>query len=1202
MTSPVDPTVGNDTVIDFQQDSSTSQYGSTHNFFETQRLEYQGSQSGGTLLRTTITCWNTANPTPANCPAASVSTLISRQTVFSYLPDTTSSSKVSETDTQYNQYSDPSFPSEVDSYDYGTGTVGSLIRKVNNYYALYGNAVQLTNSAVYDSGNTLRASTNFSYDGGTLATPSGTTPQWTNVSGGRGNVTDAGTTNSGGPNVTTFNYPNATSTCGNAFPVSVSEPLSLSRSFAWDCNGGAMTAVTDENGKTSSVYYIGTNFGKSADANYWRPYATADQLGNGTTISYPSNTATETALLFNGNNSVVDQRTKLDQFGRPILSQIKQGPALTSYDSTQTDYDNLGRASKAYIPFTSTADSPCSGTCPKTTTSYDAVYRPLTATDAGGGTLTFTYTKNDVLQVTGPAPTGENTKQRQYEYDGLGRLTSVCELTSTANGGGTCSQTTTQTGFWTKYTYDVLGNMIGVTQNAQAGSQQTRTYTFDMTSRMLTEQNPETGTITYTYDTADSTCGSYSSPGDLVEKRDAVGNVTCLKYDALHRSTQSTYPSGSYAARTPMKCYVYDAATVNGTVMGNTKTRLAEAYTTTASSCNKTSIVVDEGYSYSARGQITDAWESTPHSGGYYHPTAGYWESGALKTLWISTLPVITYGADGEGRTSTVSASTGQNPVTSTNYNTAGQVTGVTLGSGDSEAFSFDGSTARMTQYKYTINGSSEIGNLTWNPNASLKTLGITDPFNAGDAQTCNYVHDDLSRIASANCGTPWSQTFTYDAFGNVTKNGSISWIPGYNASTNRYTLAGTSYDLNGNLLADTFHSYTWDTEGNPATIDAIGLTYDAFARVVEQNQSGAYYQVVYTPLGSKLGLFNAQVIQQLYIPLPGGAKAEYLSWGLSHYRHADWLGSDRLESSTTRTILDDNAYAPFGEPYAQTGNGEISFTGQNKDTDWLQYDFLFRQYDPKQGRWLSPDPAGLGAVDPGNPQSWNRYAYSLNGPMALVDPLGLSPCDNSSDPNCRQGHGGVPCNGYFTPWGNGEACVEILMFGQCSPIFTNQGMWLGTPCNGIGTYGSQSASCPSWAPCPGGQGGGNSGNNGKPDPPKPPKPWKDKNRNCLNQINNTPDGKFYNFFSPLSMIPGIGPDPTASRVEDIGGGLAKFGVYSFFKAASTSMVRTPFGSMSGVVAETIHGVAKFAGTPVMGAAIAGQLSVHAGCAISSLF
>jgi len=40
--------------------------------------------------------------------------------------------------------------------------------------------------------------------------------------------------------------------------------------------------------------------------------------------------------------------------------------------------------------------------------------------------------------------------------------------------------------------------------------------------------------------------------------------------------------------------------------------------------------------------------------------------------------------------------------------------------------------------------------------------------------------------------------------------------------------------------------------------------------------------------------------------------------------------------------------------------------------------------------RWISPDPAGLGAVDPSNPQTWNRYAYVGNNPLSNVDPLGL--------------------------------------------------------------------------------------------------------------------------------------------------------------------------------------------------------------------
>ncbi len=49
------------------------------------------------------------------------------------------------------------------------------------------------------------------------------------------------------------------------------------------------------------------------------------------------------------------------------------------------------------------------------------------------------------------------------------------------------------------------------------------------------------------------------------------------------------------------------------------------------------------------------------------------------------------------------------------------------------------------------------------------------------------------------------------------------------------------------------------------------------------------------------------------------------------------------------------------------------------------------RMMQQAQGRWVSPDPAGIGAVDMTNPQSWNRYAYVLNNPLSFVDPSGRS-------------------------------------------------------------------------------------------------------------------------------------------------------------------------------------------------------------------
>jgi len=134
-------------------------------------------------------------------------------------------------------------------------------------------------------------------------------------------------------------------------------------------------------------------------------------------------------------------------------------------------------------------------------------------------------------------------------------------------------------------------------------------------------------------------------------------------------------------------------------------------------------------------------------------------------------------------------------------------------------------------------------------------------------------------------------------------------------------------------------------------------------------------------------------------LPLPGGETAIYNSSGtLAAYRHADWLGSSRLTTATpSRTVSSSSAYAPFGEQYATSGPADASFTGQNADTNSGLYDFTFREYSPSQGRWVSPDPAGVAAANPANPQSWNRYAYVNNNPLSHIDPKGLA-CQLAED------------------------------------------------------------------------------------------------------------------------------------------------------------------------------------------------------------
>ena len=147
----------------------------------------------------------------------------------------------------------------------------------------------------------------------------------------------------------------------------------------------------------------------------------------------------------------------------------------------------------------------------------------------------------------------------------------------------------------------------------------------------------------------------------------------------------------------------------------------------------------------------------------------------------------------------------------------------------------------------------------------------------------------------------------------------------------------------------------------------------------------------------------NGQSLTRIDIPLPGGDAAVYTvnsSNAPFHYRHADWLGSARFASSAGETEVYDRAFAPYGESYAGGGPYDLDFTGQTQDQMTGLYGFLYRHYNPVQGRWISPDPLGLGAADSANPQSWNRYAYVSNNPLSSIDPHGLREGQECEDLN----------------------------------------------------------------------------------------------------------------------------------------------------------------------------------------------------------
>jgi RHS repeat-associated protein len=1080
-TTVTDP-LTNQTIINFEKDSSTTI--PTNNFYETQRVVKQGSNT----LSTTITCYNS---NLSSCSNTAVTSPINRTTFFHYLP--TSSGSQAETDTDYNSNG---LVTDVYDYDYGTGSVGALLRHTNIAYWTLGNGIVDRPSAVstYDGGGSLRAKTQYTYDEGSL-TASGAT-QHISITGSRGNLTtvaaeasgtttlyrkftyydtgilltssDVSTTNAS-TNPTTYNYSTSAASCDFAFPTSTSEPMSLSRSMTWNCNGGLLLSLTDENSKISSTAYSGTNYSNW----FWRPYSTTDQSGNLTYFTYPSATQTESTLSFN--SSVVGHLTTVDGLGRLSISQTEQGPGSGNYDSVETTYDANGRVLKVTMPYVAASGQLCSGTCPGTSYGYDTLNRITSVIDGGNGSTSSVYTNNDVLQTV-----ASPTTQKQLEYDGIGRLKSVCEITSgtTQYPAGTCMQKNNQTGYWTKYTYDALGDLAGVTQNAQSTTQQTRTYLYDMLGRLASEGNPENGTTTYYWDAAAPSCGggAYPTPGDLGTKKDNAGVYTCYGYDGLHRLL-------GFAPNSNTNCtgFVYDTATPpNGVNVSNTKGRLINAYTNTA--CNgRTSLVTDRWLGYSPRGEVTDIYSSTPNSGGYYHVTKSYWPHGALQSLGgLPGVPTIYYGAsdasglDGEGRVTKVTASSGTNPVSGVTYTNSGatqpigSITQVTYGSSDSDNFSYDTGTGRMTGYQFNVgtSGQAVAGTLGWNSNGTLQTLNITDQFNSANAQNCTYGYDALLRINSVSCnsGSAWGQNFTYDYFGNINKSvptgaTGVSFLPTYSETTNQYSgLCGQlAYDNDGNLTNDCFHTYQWDANGRPIVIDTVNATYDGLGNLAEQDAPSWNQEYIYDENHVEIGGAVGQSPGFANIPLPGGARILYNPQAsLTLYTHADWLGSARLHSTPSRTVYGDTAFAPFGETYANTNPPDAyHFADYPLNFALGLYDTPFREYHTVQGRWITPDPAGLAVVDPGNPQTWNRYAYVHNNPVSFTDPLGLT--------DCPDGHYGCNCpidgcpRDYYGPGNPGNGCDPSDASCDGGPGGGGPGQGgpgPGGPSNGGGTHG----------------------------------------------------------------------------------------------------------------------------------------------------
>ena len=558
----------------------------------------------------------------------------------------------------------------------------------------------------------------------------------------------------------------------------------------------------------------------------------------------------------------------------------------------------------------------------------------------------------------------------------------------------------------TDYSYNALGNLTRVTQGSQ-----TRTFVYHSLSRLTSATNPESGTIAYTYD----------NNGNLTRRTDARSVVTTYTYEDLDRLTRRSYTyTGSdteVSIETTRVDYAYDSC--GSYSQGRLCSVTAKKGTTDVSrtAYNR----------YDALGRVLESTQTT--EGQAY--TIAYDRAGNLTSQRYPSDRVVDYVYDGAGRIAGAktgiddwnAGGTGSNAVDyephggvrqlllgnalweQRRYNARLQPTRIGLGTAKTASGTALGTTqSGLVLLDYSYGTASNNGNV------------LSQRIRAGTLnQNQTYTYDSLNRLKTAGetgSGTAWSQTYTYDRYGNrrVTagaSHGSNQALTPQStadiaAGTNR--LAGTkgvnltvAYDGAGNLKADwAGRSFKYDGDHRMVAFDTTGTdsdttySYDGEGRRVRKvvgGASGITTTYVYNVGGQLLAEFGGTAPAQ-----PG-----------TRYLTPDHLGSTRVVTAEDQSVLSRHDYLPFGEEVGAAYGGRSSvsgytpsltdgptqkFTGKERDAEsGLDY-FGARYFGGAAGRFASVDPENAGS-DSEDPQTWNAYAYAANNPLNLVDPDG---------------------------------------------------------------------------------------------------------------------------------------------------------------------------------------------------------------------
>ena len=494
-------------------------------------------------------------------------------------------------------------------------------------------------------------------------------------------------------------------------------------------------------------------------------------------------------------------------------------------------------------------------------------------------------------------------------------------------------------------TYDLLGNVTRL-EGPLGGA---TNYAYDDMGRLVSESTTSGGTKSYEYNELN------------VRKKvtNARGQIRNIFYDAMGRITGHNSPEGSVS-------YTYDD---NGNVLTvsdshGTITRTYDALNRVATYTDVYGKVIR--YEYDAVGNLS-------------------------KIIYPDNT-AVTYAYDANHNL--IRVTDWANRVTTYTYDVNNRVVGVTKPDGSVTTTVYDNKQRVTSTVERTAGGVVITGfEYTYDDLSRI----IEEKVLANSTKMC-YTYDNLSRVTArtvkklSDNSVVSTETFNYDAAGNVTSAPDSSFQYDTNNRLISFNGNAVSYDLDGNMLSNGTLTCTYDSANRLVSADGHTYTYDAAdvrIRNLCVDEDTTYTYDPHAKL-SRLLCKNTNGVITKYV-YGRGLIGEEVNNAFKTY-HFDARGSTIAVTDASGNITDTFAYDTYGKLLTRTGTNKIIFgyngrDGVVTDDNGLIY-MRARYYSPAMKRFINADVVP-GAIS--NAITLNRFAYANGNPVSFVDPFGLS-------------------------------------------------------------------------------------------------------------------------------------------------------------------------------------------------------------------